>query len=227
MSTRSWKLLLVEFCALALLALMAHSLAPAPQAALAASEWHVCKSGGADFTSIQAAVDAAAPNDVIKVAAGVYTESHGVYNLYISKTVHLFGGYTCANFTTRNITSNVTTIRPTTTIISVIDIDGPSGGFTPTLDGFTITGGGGGNHGGGIRANDSNALIRNNTITGNVGYLLGGGIWVQRGAPRIENNHVENNVVTDSGDGGGIELEDTQATLIGNVVAGNVISDVT
>src|SRR2546423_15198231 len=115
MSTRSWKLLLVEFCTLALLALMAHSLAPAPQAALAASEWHVCKTGGADFTSIQAAVDAAAPTDVIKVAAGVYTESNGTSNLVITKTVHLLGGYTCADFTNRNITNNVTTIRPSTT----------------------------------------------------------------------------------------------------------------
>ena len=65
--------------------------------------------------------------------------------------------------------------------------------LTPTLDGFTISGGGGGNHGGGIRATDSNALIRNNVITDNVGFLYGGGIWVQRGAPRIENNRIENN----------------------------------
>jgi len=32
-------------------------------------EWHVCQSGGANFTTIQAAVDNSLPGDVIKVAA--------------------------------------------------------------------------------------------------------------------------------------------------------------
>ena len=224
MTARSHKLLLVEGPALALLVVIAHALAPAAPVASAANEWHVCKSNVNDFPTIQAAVNFASPNDVIKVAAGVYTESHDTYNVYISKTVHLFGGYTCA-FTTRDTANNVTIIRPSTPNISVVYIDGAKGALTPTLDGFTISGGGGGNHGGGLRATDSNALIRNNTITDNIGFLYGGGIWVQRGAPRIENNRVENNVVTGSGNGGGVDLEDSQASLIGNVVAGNVISD--
>ena len=85
---------------------------------------------------------------------------------------------------------------------------------------------GGGNHGGGLRLQDSDALVRHNVITGNVGYLLGGGVWVQRGAPRIEDNRIENNRLTPSigGWGGGVELEGTQATLIGNVIANHAIS---
>src|SRR4051812_48312654 len=61
-----------------------------PPSTPAVTEWHVCQTGGADFTTIQAAVDAAQPGDVIKVAAATCTESKMVngtpYNLYITKT---------------------------------------------------------------------------------------------------------------------------------------------
>ena len=63
------------------------SLVPAAHA----DERRVCKTGGADFTTIQAAVDAAQPGDVIKVAAATYTEAKLVsatqFNLYITKSV--------------------------------------------------------------------------------------------------------------------------------------------
>lgn len=207
--------------------------APRPQSgpqAPKATERHVCTPSGGDFSTIQAAVDASASGDVIKVAAGVYTESKpSVFaNLYISKTVHIYGGYVCGSWVTQNPAANVTTIRPSTGDISVVDIEGQFGNtaaVTPTLDGFTVTGGGGGNHGGGIRIRDSNALINNSIITGNVAFLLGGGIWVQRGAPIIQNNRIQNNRINDDGSlGGGIELEGTRATLTNNIIAGNVIS---
>ena len=91
------------------------------------NEWHVCQSGGADFTTIQAAVDNAQPGDMIKVAAATYTESKMVsgtpYNLYITKTVIIRGGYTCADFTNQNPFANATTIRPSTsTRISRFDL---------------------------------------------------------------------------------------------------------
>src|SRR3954462_1736539 len=60
-------------------------------AAPAVNEWHVCQSGGANFTTVQAAIDGSQPGDVIKVAAGTYTEAKLVsgtqYNLYLTKTV--------------------------------------------------------------------------------------------------------------------------------------------
>jgi hypothetical protein len=174
--------------------------------------------------TIQAALAAANPGDTIRVAAGIYVEY-----VTISKTVTLEGGWN-ASFTARDPQVNVTTIRPPNASFSVVFIQGKfddPAAVAPTLDGFTITGGGGGNHGGGLRITSSDALVRNNVITGNVGYLLGGGVWVQNGAPILQNNRIENNHVNNNfgGWGGGIELESARATLTGNVIANNVISD--
>lgn len=204
----------------------------AVNAAPKANEFRVCNTSGVYSQTIQSAVDAAQPGDVIKVAAGVYTESKPIVsgNLYISKTLQLLGGYTCADWVNRNVTANKTTIRPSTPDISVVWINGQFGQPTfvaPTLDGFTITGGGGGNHGGGVRIANSNAMVSNNIISGNIGFLLGGGVWAQGGAPRLENNRIENNRSDGMGQwaqGGGIQLEGTQATLIGNIITGNVVT---
>ncbi|MBN2099805.1 MAG: right-handed parallel beta-helix repeat-containing protein [Dehalococcoidia bacterium] len=48
---------------------------PLNNLAVAATTWYVDDSGGADFTTIQAAVSAAANGDTIMVAAGTYTEA--------------------------------------------------------------------------------------------------------------------------------------------------------
>jgi hypothetical protein len=176
------------------------------------------------YSTISAALVAAQNGDTIRVAAGTYIEY-----VTINKTVILQGGWNAA-FTSRDPLVNVTTIRPPDASFSVVHIQGQfadPGAVAPTLDGFTITGGGGGNHGGGLRLSNSNALVSNNVITGNLGYLLGGGIWVQNGAPLLQNNRIENNRIIQSsgGWGGGVELEGTRATLAGNIIANNAISD--
>jgi hypothetical protein len=176
------------------------------------------------YSTISAALAAAQTGDTIRVAAGTYIEY-----VTINKTVTLQGGWN-AGFTVRDPLVNVTMIRPPDASFSVVHIQGQFAdpqAVAPTLDGFTITGGGGGNHGGGLRLTNTNALVSNNVITGNLGYLLGGGIWVQNGAPVIQNNRIENNQVIQSsgGWGGGVELEGTRATLIGNVIANNSVHD--
>ena len=210
------------------------ALAPHPSRAALQTELRVCNTSGRNYQTIQAAVDAAQLGDVIKVAAGVYAESKMVsgfpYNLYITKTVEILGGFTCDNWTTRSYTENLTTILPVNPAFAVVTIAGQYGQsatFAPTLDGFTIRGARSDNHGGGLRLIDTDAIIRNNAIQDNTAYLLGGGVWVQRGAPRLEHNRIENNRVTlgGSGYGGGIELEGTQATLIGNIISSNVVSN--
>jgi hypothetical protein len=203
-------------------------------AAPAVNEWHVCQSGGADFTTIQAAVDNAQPGDVIKVAAATYIEAKVVsatqYNLYIAETVSILGGYTCADFTNQNPSANVTIIRPFTpeqSVVSIFGVFGTTSQVAPTIDGFIITGGGGGNHGGGISMRDSDATISNNIITSNTGYLLGGGIWVQRGVPRIQYNRIQNNIADAQGvfaQGGGIGMESAGGFLLSNIIANNTFT---
>ncbi|MBN1976210.1 MAG: DUF11 domain-containing protein [Anaerolineae bacterium] len=99
--TRRLALTTILGAALFLLWLLAGSALRLPVAR--AVDRTVCLDGPAycDYASIQAAVDAAGPGDVIKVAAGVYTGVNGYGGasqvVYISKTVTLRGGYTITN----------------------------------------------------------------------------------------------------------------------------------
>jgi len=187
------------------------------------------KPGGGDgcLVSINAALAIAQENDTIRVAVGTYNE-----NVLISRTVTLQGGWSL-DFSVRNINVFSSTIHPLVISQSVVAIEGQSADPTavmPTLDGFVISGGQAhlaSNHGGGLRIRDSNALVISNTIQDNTSFLLGGGVWVQRGAPILQGNHIMNNQTFGLGQeayGGGVQLESTQATLLDNLIAGNVIS---
>lgn len=187
------------------------------------------KPGGGDgcMASINDALAIAQENDTIRVAAGIYTE-----NIFISQTVTLQGGWN-ANFTVRDSNTFSTTIHPLDNTQSVVAIQGQfadPAAVVPTLDGFVISGGRadlGSNHGGGLQIRDSNALIISNTIRNNTAFLLGGGVWVQRGAPVLQDNQITNNRTVGLGQdahGGGVQLENTQAMLLDNLIAGNVVS---
>jgi hypothetical protein len=207
------------------------ALAPLLAAPSSGSAGALCvKPGGGDgcFATIGEALAAAAAGDVIRVAMGDYLE-----NLVIDQNVTLEGGWN-ADFSARDPAAFESRILPTEVPPSTESVVSIQGDFadpassTPTFDGFTVLGGNadqGGNHGGGMRIRDSNALVRDNVVTGNRAFLFGGGIWVQRGAPRLEGNRVEDNAVTDGGIGAGISLENTQAVLADNVVSGNQFVD--
>jgi len=112
---------------------------------------------------------------------------------------------------------------------------------SPTIDCFTITGGdadglggdpGSGNAGGGIFSDGASPIIVNNVISGNFGCDFcsttngyGGGIYLLE-APStalIANNLIAHNVADNSslGQGGGIVLRDSDATIEGNEIRYN------
>ncbi len=113
-----------------------------------AAELHVCPSGCA-YSSVQAAVDAANDGDVIKMAAGVYTDvsvrprdditTTGVVTqvVYVSKTVTIQGGYTMANWITPDSDANLTTLdaQGRGRVIYV------TGDISATFEGLRLTGG--------------------------------------------------------------------------------------
>ena len=172
-----------------------------------AAELHVCLSGCA-YSSVQAAVDAAGDGDVIKVAAGTYTDMHvrarndvtttGLVTqvVYISKTLTIQGGYTTTNWTTPDPDTNPTTLdaQRKGRVIYI------TGYIQPIIEGLRITGG------------DAKGL-------GGVsfGWSLGGGMYVITATAFISNNQVFDNTCSHFFClGGGMALYSSDATVSGN-----------
>ncbi len=110
-----------------------------------------CGAASPCYASVQAAVDAASSGDEIRVAAGTYTGAHtDVVTVWstpytytqvviITKSLTLRGGFTPANWTTPNPTTNVTTIDAQRHGRGVtVAGDGTQ---SVTIEGNTITGG--------------------------------------------------------------------------------------
>ncbi|MBC8447131.1 MAG: hypothetical protein H8D78_05225, partial [Chloroflexi bacterium] len=169
-----------------------------------AAELRVCPAGppACDYTSLQEAVDAAHDGDVIKVATGTYTDVHQRGGLtqvvYVSKTVTIGGGYTTTNWHTPDPQANPTTL----------DAQGQgrvvyiTGDVAPTLEGLRITGGDASGLGGGPWGGDDAA----------------GGVYVATAAATLNNCRVFDNTAQS---GGGLYLQDSDATLRGNVITTN------
>lgn len=117
-----------------------------------ATTWYVSPSGAkkaegtspsAPLKAIWSAVEKAAPGDKILVAAGNYTGKAACGFIVIDKPVELYGGYS-ADFKTRDIAKNLTTIRPDMEMNRTppkngtveFQIDSPKG--TTVFDGFVI-----------------------------------------------------------------------------------------
>jgi parallel beta-helix repeat protein len=190
-----------------------------------AGELHVCIT--CTYTTVQAAVDAAADGDVIKVAAGTYTGvlmRDGVtQTVYVSKTVSIRGGYTTTDWVTFDPRANPTTL----------DAEGRgrvfyvAGLISPTVVGLRVTGGdatglyggfGGGDAGGGMYIADATAVVSNVQVFGNAAHL-GGGLYLDHSAATLSGNTINSNTITDRG--GGVYLYSSDATLISNTIVYN------
>jgi hypothetical protein len=199
-------------------------------AALRARTWTVDDDGPADFMTIQAAIDAAGPGDLVSVAPGLYREA-----ILLKSGVGVVGAGVA-----------VTTIDggQVASVIKALGCDS-----TTRIEGFTITRGqdqaGGGvlvrggapvitrntilgnsavpldaysnASGGGIALFDSQAVVRANTIASNVADF-GGGVEIDGGSPRVERNTLTGNT---AGAGGGL---DAYLSSDGTVISGNTVT---
>lgn len=207
-----------------------------------AADWYVsAQSAGGSGTkadplrSIQQAVNRAAAGDTVHVAAGLYLESVMIEG----KRLTLLGGYT-PDFNSRDPWTHVTTVQAGSGDVITVSESGAS-----VIDGLRLTGGSRGilltlgeptvrncliedNHapyepyprGGGVYANQANALVERNIIRNN-SAIRGGGVAADRAERMVlAANRIENN--TGIGDhGGGVYLGITESIIIGNVIANN------
>ncbi|MHC4616964.1 MAG: right-handed parallel beta-helix repeat-containing protein, partial [Planctomycetota bacterium] len=207
--------------------------------------------GGYDFSSIQAAINAAQAGDEVVIAPGTYT---GAANKWLD-----FGGKA---ITVRSTDPN----DPNIVAATVIDCQGNGCGFwfhsnerpSSVLAGLTVTNGyeldGGGvlcydssptirnctftnnyayyyynfGGGGGMYCSEANPRLVNCTFSGNAAPRRGGGMWLERGSsPTLINCTFRNNSVTseDGIGGGGIEIGDgSSPTLINCTFSGNTVN---
>jgi len=147
--------------------------------------------GGGDYTTIQEALDAAAPGDTVLVAPGVY-QGNG------NRDLDFAGEAVCL----RSIAGAGST---------VIDCGGGARGFTCTsgegplsvVDGFTIRDGLR-SQGGAIYCDGSSPSFRNALVIGNTATSEGGGAFLRNGSsPSFSNVRFEGNSALGF-DGGGV-----------------------
>ena len=211
-----------------------------------ADVWHVDDDGGADFTTIQAAIDAASDGDTIVVWYGTYrSESNQVFYL-LNKYLTI---------------QSLSPSDPATTALTIIDGEGlrqcvMAYSGNSTINGFTIRGGfapkdvfldgGGGIEcwgdglaiincvieentsegvGGGISiggSNNTNVTMTNCLIQNNTAYSSGGGVFVSIDSSfdmcTFVNCIIRNNTAVG---GGGMRLNGPNCSLVDTVVCGN------
>lgn len=179
-----------------------------------AATWVVEKDGTGDFTTIQEAIDAASPGDLVLVGPGIYTDLH--LDSYGAQTVVELK----ADITVRSSDGPDQTILDAATegprhVVTAYEIF-----TTAVLDGFTVQGGDA-ELGGGIYLRDATVHIFGNEVLGNLSGAGGGVVCDGFGTPVIEGNLIEANQAC-CGEGGGVFLTGgSSAHVLDNEIRGN------
>jgi VCBS repeat-containing protein len=176
----------------------------------------------ADASALQSAVNAVAPNTLIKVAgtcAGVQTVAGVTQTVYINKGITIQGGHTSTNWLAPSNPATNPTVLDALQGGRVVYI--LNGNKTVTLDGLTITGGNGaGSNGGGIFAG-ANVIfdLTNSIVSENSSGFLGGGIYNAAALFTMDNSTLVRNSST--GFGGGLHIT---GAVIG-IINGSEVQD--
>lgn len=192
-----------------------------------------------EYSTVQAAVDAANEGDTVKVA-GFCTDVNAYGGLrqqiYLTKTVTIRGGYPLTFTDPPNPVANPTILDAWGhgRVIYII------GNVSPTLEGLVLTGGNDADLGGcpsawkgqacgsGVYVRDAAARLFSNIITDNASAASvdnGGGmfLWKVGAGSLISGNQVVHNAA--KGGGGVYLLESANATLISNTITSNTADE--
>jgi len=198
-----------------------HARSRQPAAVASSAVVTVCRPGGVicDYDSIQAAVNSVAAGTIIKVAAGVYTDTDGDGTVVvIDRMVRLQGGYSTSDWSAPDPDSTP----------AFIDGEGQNRGVyiapdvSPVIEGFHIRHGHAISGGGVYIAEGTGAPhLHRNRIYENAATENGGGIYVAGGKPTVENNLIYANTASL---GGGIYLAGGFPVVQYNTIYGNQAS---
>jgi hypothetical protein len=193
------------------------------------------------YPNLQAAVDAAAPGDEIRAAAGTYTDlsvrprqditttGFVTQTLYLSKTVTVRGGYN-SNFSAWNPDLYAT----------ILDAQGKgrgiyvTGDISPTIEGLHITGGdatgltgygyyGAYDTGGGVYVMTATVTLSDNQIYNNTAPYGGGGVFLGYSNGRLNGDKIFDNHANTGG--GGVFFYNGAPTLDSSSVMSNTTNN--
>jgi uncharacterized repeat protein (TIGR01451 family) len=174
-----------------------------------------CANNANPCATIQHAVDVADPDDIIKIATGVYTSVTMPEVVYISKSLTLQGGYLPAFTEPPEPVANPTTLDAQGQG-GVLNI---TGNISVTIAGLRLTGAGdGGSFGSGVSVFTATVTLSNNDIFSNSASLAGG-VFLDHSRATLINNSILSN--TAEVDGGGLFLLDSEATFSNNQIGNN------
>jgi parallel beta-helix repeat protein len=190
----------------------------------------VCPTG-CTYSTIQAAVDAAGPGDVIKVAAGTYADVTGRMStgglvtqvVFIEKTITLRGGYDSTFSEPPDPVAHPTIVNPARKGRGFYI----RGAVAPVIEGFTVTAGDaagmpdvvGGEGGGCLYSKDASPTLRRLQVSGCYAKE-GAGLGLYYSTSALEDSQVNGNQATTT-DGAGLYAFGGSLNVKGCQLTGN------